>query len=325
MKVIDELYGEFILEDIFIDLLNTKEIKRLKGVHQGGAGYLINKSWNVNRYEHSLGVMLLVKKLGGQKEEQIAALLHDISHTTFSHVIDYVFNNENEDIHELIYKYVIENSEISNILNKDGYLYKELLLDNREYSLLERKAPHLCADRIDYTLRDMYRHGNITSFEVDNFINSLRVKNGIIYINDIDQAEWFVELYYKEVIDYFLNPLNVYINDIIKRILKYTIKNKIVRLEQLLTTDDEIMECFKESNDSYVQSLLNEISNNKSLKSSFKDDYDIFHRNKLRIIDPLVQSEAGLLKASKLSPKVHQKNKEAKYRAEKGIYIKVKN
>ena len=38
--------------------------------------------------------MLLIKKLGGSVEEQIAGLLHDVSHTAFSHVIDYVFDNK---------------------------------------------------------------------------------------------------------------------------------------------------------------------------------------------------------------------------------------
>lgn len=50
----------------------------------------MNKEWNVTRFDHSVGVMLLVKKLGGSVEEQIAGLLHDVSHTAFSHVVDYV-------------------------------------------------------------------------------------------------------------------------------------------------------------------------------------------------------------------------------------------
>jgi HD superfamily phosphohydrolase len=37
--------------------------------------------------------MLLVRRLGASLEEQIAALLHDVSHTAFSHVIDSVDHN----------------------------------------------------------------------------------------------------------------------------------------------------------------------------------------------------------------------------------------
>ena len=29
-------------------------------------------------------------------------------------------------------------------------------MDEKKWTILERKAPKLCADRVDYTLRDMY-------------------------------------------------------------------------------------------------------------------------------------------------------------------------
>lgn len=37
--------------------------------------------------------MLLNRQLDASMEEQIVALLHDVSHTAFSHVIDYVFDD----------------------------------------------------------------------------------------------------------------------------------------------------------------------------------------------------------------------------------------
>jgi HD superfamily phosphohydrolase len=92
LVIYDEHYGEYEIEDVLIELLHTKPVQRLKKVHQAGAAYLVNNEWNTTRYEHSIGTMLLVKKLGGTVEEQIASLLHDISHTAFSHVVDFVFN-----------------------------------------------------------------------------------------------------------------------------------------------------------------------------------------------------------------------------------------
>lgn len=74
--------------------------------------------------------MLLIKKLGGSVEEQIAGLLHDVSHTAFSHVIDYVFHNEGESYHEEIFSSVVKNSEIPAILSKYGYNYEDILLDD---------------------------------------------------------------------------------------------------------------------------------------------------------------------------------------------------
>ena len=43
-----------------------------KKIHQGGALFLVNPVINQTRFEHSVGVMLLIKKLGGSLKEQIA-------------------------------------------------------------------------------------------------------------------------------------------------------------------------------------------------------------------------------------------------------------
>lgn len=55
-----------------------------------------------------MGVMLLIKKLNGSIEEQIAGWIHDISHTAFSHLIDYVFDSEGEDHHEHRFEEVLK-------------------------------------------------------------------------------------------------------------------------------------------------------------------------------------------------------------------------
>ncbi|MBT2713840.1 HD domain-containing protein [Pseudomonas sp. ISL-88] len=85
MKIIDNIYDDYLIDDILEELIFSNPVQRLKGVYQGGASYFVNEKWNVTRYKHSIGVMLLIKKLGGSLEKQIAGLLHDVSHTAFSH------------------------------------------------------------------------------------------------------------------------------------------------------------------------------------------------------------------------------------------------
>ena len=62
--------------------------------------------------------MLLIKKMGGSIEEQIAGLLHDVSHTAFSHVVDFVLDHPEENYHELIFNEVVRSSPIPQILEK---------------------------------------------------------------------------------------------------------------------------------------------------------------------------------------------------------------
>ncbi|MBM6839058.1 HD domain-containing protein, partial [Clostridium saudiense] len=167
-------------------------------IHQGGAIYLVNPNWNITRYEHSVGTMIFIKMIGGTLEEQIAGLLHDISHTAFSHVVDFALNKSNEDYHEEIFERIVESSDIPKILTKYGYDYKDILYNDNKWTLLERLAPALCADRIDYTLRDMYSYGYISLVAIQNFLESLQIVDKEIVINSISAAEWFVNTYYKE-------------------------------------------------------------------------------------------------------------------------------
>lgn len=322
MKIIDPIYGDYVIDGILEELIYSNPVQRLKGVYQGGASYFVNEKWDVTRYEHSVGVMLLIKKLGGSLEEQIAGLLHDISHTAFSHVIDFVFENRDEDYHEKIYDQIITNSEIPYILSKYGYDYRSLLLDNSKWSLLEQPAPELCVDRIDYTLRDMYHYENITIEEIEIFLHNLIIIEGKIYLKDINTAEWFVKIYYKEVIDFFMNPLNIYGYDLLAKTLKIALDKKIITMNTLLGTDEEVLNLLRLSNDKDVENLLNQIHQSVKVEEDTVE-YHLHRKNKLRLIDPSVFYNAQLIPSSEISTEIKKMNENAKRKAEEGTYVKI--
>ena len=91
MLIKDIVYGDVeIDEPVLIELINSDALQRLKHINQAGASkYIMPKP--VTRFEHCVGAMILLKRLGASLEEQIAGLLHDVPHTAFSHVIDFVF------------------------------------------------------------------------------------------------------------------------------------------------------------------------------------------------------------------------------------------
>ncbi|MDU4938789.1 MAG: HD domain-containing protein [Clostridium sp.] len=322
MIIKDILYGEFQVEDIFEILINTKEIQRLKKIHQGGASFLVNPKLNITRYDHSIGTMLLIRLLGGSIEEQIAGLFHDISHTAFSHVIDTVLDNKNEDYHEMILKDVINKSDIPKILESNGYNYEDILLNHEKWSILEKSAPKLCADRIDYTLRDMYNNGIITIEDVKKFLSNIKVINDELVITSLETGEWFVETYYKEVIDFFMDPLNIFSNYRFAEVLKLALKKEIITLENFLEDDEYLLTALRSSNDPEIINLLNSISPNiKVIEDS--SNYDIHKVNKLRIIDPTIYINNTLNKISNLSSYIRQVNEDAIKKSIKGSYIKI--
>ena len=322
MIINDRIYGEFKVEPVLEELILSKPLQRLKEVHQGGASYLVNEKWNETRFDHSVGTMLFIRMLGGSLEEQIAGLLHDVSHTAFSHVIDFVFENMDEDYHEKIYPSVIKNSEIPTILAKYYYRYEELLLDDKRWTLLEQPAPELCADRVDSTLRDMYAYGHITLESINRFLDDLTVAHGKMYIQTIEMAEWFVETYYKEVIDFFLDHLNVYGNEMLAMTLIRSLEKSKITRQDFLLTDNELLHKIKSSGDPELQHLLKQIHPNVHVREDF-EYYHIHRKSKVRLINPSIYRDGEFTPSSNLSEKIQMMGEVAFEKAARGVYVRI--
>ncbi len=187
----DPVYGlADIDEPVLLDLLQTAALRRLDGVLQHGITGLIGVTRATTRLEHSLGVMLLVRRLGGPLEEQIAALLHDVSHTAFSHVMDYVFGgHDSQDYHEDKKEEIVAGSDLPAVLARHGYDWRDFLHEEA-FPLLEQPAPALCADRLDYFLRDSPDLGLTTAGDVQTVLDHLAVHAGRIVMTDVSAARW---------------------------------------------------------------------------------------------------------------------------------------
>jgi HD superfamily phosphohydrolase len=155
MIVDDAVYGEFEIKDsLVLELIESKPMQRLKHITQFGSWKFIMPELNTTRFEHCVGVYRLLCLLGAPREEQVAGLLHDVPHGAFSHVIDYVFGRvRDQEYHNEQHKRIIMNSEIPEILEREGLSAKRIV-DERNFPLLERDIPDFCADRLDYFMRD---------------------------------------------------------------------------------------------------------------------------------------------------------------------------
>jgi len=241
MKYIDKIYGEFELPGVIEELINTSVFQRLKKIHQGGAIFLFNPKISQTRFDHSIGVMLLIKKLGGSIEEQIAGLLHDISHTAFSHLVDYVFENEEEDYHEKRFEEVLSDEELANVLKNNGFEWKQFL-EIEQYQILEYPLPNLSADRIDYTLRDLYQIEVLLKNEIDWFLGGLQVFENRIVLKSEEYGRWFQEKYRFLVSDYFEAKENKQANIIMTRIVKECLEAGIIEERDFHFDDFYLME-----------------------------------------------------------------------------------
>ena len=157
MDIQDRIYGKFeINEKVLTELIESPAIQRLKGINQFGMPQRFYPYPGFSRYEHSIGVMLVLRKLKANIEEQVSGLIHDVSHTAFSHLVDWVIGDrEKEDHQDKNLQKIVSLSTIPEILQKHN-LDSEKVIEIKNYRLLERPTPYLCADRIDYALREFH-------------------------------------------------------------------------------------------------------------------------------------------------------------------------
>lgn len=318
----DIVYGVHKLnEPLLIDLLKSPTVSRLRGVHQGGASYLVRPGRDGSRYDHSVGVMLLIRILGGSLAEQAAGLVHDLSHTAFSHVSDQVFNHRGEDFHEHHFHRLVLNSDIPDILAHHGLDIDEIL-NVSQWSLLEQPSPNLCADRIDYTLRDLLQIGYIDKTEIVDFVNSLIVYDKRIIVSDQRFAIWFAKAYATEVYDLFMNPLEIYANHQMAKIISKALYKNILEANDLFLQDEDVMRKIYLSGDPEIEEYMKTLHKSIEVIEN-KNDFDFQGFPKGRIVDPLVLSTNNqLVRCSVLEPSILKVHDKILQRAQEGVFVK---
>ena len=186
MRWDDRVYGEVKVEDPgVLALIDCPTFRRLQGIKQAGPSALAFPFKTVTRFEHSLGVYMLLGKLGADRREQVAGLLHDISHTAFSHAVDFVFDSEQQDHHEGLKPEFLNRPRSSPRPDSlDGAIEPEEFFDDSVYPLLEQPFPGLCADRLDYFFRDSLACSVTTPDQVARFLAHLAVVGTSIVFTD---------------------------------------------------------------------------------------------------------------------------------------------
>lgn len=312
MKINDRVYGfTEIKEEVLLDLIKTPTIQRLKKISQLGMPeeYMGRKVYS--RYEHSLGTVILLKKFNATLDEQIAALLHDSPHTAFSHVIDWVLGDPTkENYHDEIYFSFLKKSEVPKILEKHNFDFKKVS-DLQNFPLLEREAPSLCADRIDYSLREMalLKGSDFTR----KIFRDLNVLDGQIIFKNIELANVFAKEYMKLQKESWAGDQARTRYFILAESLKKALKNNLISLEDLHKTDEYVLNILEGSEDKYIADNLNLLKNDLKIVPSKRG---IKLEKKFRYIDPEVFFNGTYKKLSELSEDyfelINQAKKESK-------------
>jgi hypothetical protein len=296
----DKIYGEeLITEPVLIELINSPTLQRLKGISQQGMPRKYYHTEVFSRFEHSVGVLILLKRLNASLNEQIAGLLHDISHTAFSHVIDWVIGDPSkEDYQDNIFLEFLNNSEIPSILKK--YNLKVENISNLEsFCLLEQHAPKLCADRVDYSLRELV--GLNKNNEIKEILNNITSFDNQIAFKTKESALLFGENYSKLQKEHWGGNESKARYLILSDILKIALNKNYLNLESFKKTDKEVLDILINSNNKEITEGLNKLRNGFKIRELKKDEEGILVVKKFRHVDPDILINNKLVSLTSLS------------------------
>lgn len=259
---LNSLYGEYtITEPILIALINSPTVQRMKNIHQYGVTrYRIN--FDYTRYDHSIGVMVLLRHFGASLNEQIAGLLHDASHTAFSHVGDIVFDHKDhtQSYQDSIHEWFLAQTETPNVLNEFGLSVEDVFHKSGNHRMLEQDLPNICADRFEYNLMGMVGEGLFTQEDINEILNNIIFKDGSWVFTNLEAAQKFAyaQLRLNELT--WGDPWNGLGYHLAARALKHAIGLKLITPNQMhFGSDDNIWHILRKSNDNLIKTTTDQI------------------------------------------------------------------
>lgn len=194
----DPVHRYVHVRDRFIwDLINSAEFQRLRRIKQLGTSFFTFHGGEHSRFNHSLGVYELMRRILETFEGRIqltyeekllclcAGLLHDVGHGPFSHSFEKVFRYHHEDWTRAI---LLGDTQINTILRRidEGFPQKLAEVIAKTYDnklIVSLISSQLDADRMDYLLRDAYYTGvNYGNFEIERILRVMRPQeDGIVF------------------------------------------------------------------------------------------------------------------------------------------------
>ncbi|QDP41702.1 HD domain-containing protein [Radiobacillus deserti] len=188
-----------VKDRVIWDLIGAKEFQRLRRIKQLGTTHLTFHGAEHSRFNHSLGVYEIVRRIIQNFEgrpnwnpaERIlclcAALLHDLGHGPFSHSFEKVFRLDHEDFTR---KIILGKTEVNAILKRVEPDFPQQVADviNKTYEdklVVSLISSQIDADRMDYLQRDAYFTGvSYGHFDMERILRVMRPMEDQVVIKE---------------------------------------------------------------------------------------------------------------------------------------------
>ena len=197
----DPIHGYIHVEyEVVWKCINSKWMQRLRRIRQLGGAYMVYQTADHSRFQHSLGVYEIVRRMVNEvpdlyrqldeKEKltlMLAGLMHDIGHGPYSHAFEMISPVSHE---QYTCRIIEEDQEIKSILEE---CEKGLAKDVADVIRHKSKNPllpqiisaQLDADRMDYLLRDAYFTGTTYGeYDLERLLRTLRVSENKLVVKE---------------------------------------------------------------------------------------------------------------------------------------------
>ena len=130
-----------------------------------------------SRFDHSLGVGLIVWHFTGDLRQSAAGLLHDVATPVFAHTVDFLNGDHlrQEATEALTAEFIARSPELQALLREYGLTTADVA-DYHRYPIADNDSPQLSADRLEYTLGDLRCYGFADAETVMAFYTDLTVE-----------------------------------------------------------------------------------------------------------------------------------------------------
>ncbi|MBE6023450.1 MAG: hypothetical protein E7231_09485 [Cellulosilyticum sp.] len=284
--------------EFLIPFLNTIQMQRLKHIGMNcGCEYtdfpLFRNLQKYSRFQHSLGTALIVWHFTSDTIQTLAALFHDIATPTFAHTIDFLHNDYmlQEFTENATEKIISDSFEISQLLNTMN-ISIDAVKDYHMYPIADNNSPRISADRLEYTMGNLWRYGFSDYNTIKQYYDNLIVGEAEdgqpeLCFQDRTIAQQFAKdaLRCSKV---YISDEDRYAMQILSELLEVAIQRGVLIESDFMLSEKEI---------------IDKLENDKSLNISwrnFRNLYDMVYdetapiecrrtiKTKKRYIDPLV-------------------------------------
>lgn len=287
------------IPEFITELCESAPMQRLKDVGMNcGCEYTNFPRFTVcdpySRYEHSVGVGLIVWHFTGDVKQSIAGILHDIATPVFAHVIDFLRGDHltQESTEDGTREIIAGCAEIQAVLKRYG-LTTDDVCDYHKYPIADNDTPMLSADRLEYTLGNAVNYrfttlGTVKALYSDLTVGKNEHGDEEIMFRTPEKAQLFGELAMR-CSEVYVADEDRYSMQALAELLKGAVQDGVISVEDFSLTETEILAKLRE-NEKYAAQWKNFRAMTYMKRSnSFLDGYMKIPAKK-RYIDPYINN-----------------------------------